>query len=438
MIQSVGKLRYVMAAFIVATVLLLAWQHWGMNRKLYISPATGYHFSVQDDRPEGNSVGKFIGVDGGGLLDCTLGTRHAWPFCQLDISTASVADGVDLSGYDTLALKASYRGPGSHRMRLYLRNFDPLNGKATDPNTWKINEVDITLGDTNADIVVPLRNLNVATWWLADNQIPAERAAVDLSNVVMFQISTPGLKEPGHHQIQIEELVLCGKWISREALLLLIVVVWAGAAVIYLLFGLKRVHENLAASKARQQELEEMNISLEIQNLRIEEAARRDPLTGARNRAGIRDELVREMKKARRGTETFSIVFIDIDHFKRINDNHGHSVGDTVLKQLVRELGSQIRHSDYLVRWGGEEFMMVCTNTTFEAAARLAEKLRQHIQAARWPDGLQVTASFGVTTYTTPEALSVALARADGALYEAKRNGRNQVVSAPQPGTSGA
>ncbi|KPC55174.1 GGDEF domain-containing protein [Amantichitinum ursilacus] len=430
MAHDVGKLRYVMAGLILLTLVLLGWQHWGMNRRLEISPQTGYRYSVTDDRPEGDSIAQFIPSAQGGRLECSVGAKAGSPYCQLDIRTDSLAHGVDLSDYDSVYIEASYHGPGSHRLRLFLRNFDLSQSRAEDENSWKLNELDVTPNPANDHdaLTIRLNNLNVNSAWLADNRIPADRSAVDLSNVVMLQIATPGMREPGLHRIDITALAFCGKWISREALLLVIVALWAGAAMIYLLLGLHRVRQNLAASRARQQELEAMNISLEIQNLRIEEAARRDPLTGARNRAGIRDELVREMKKARKGVDTFSIVFIDLDHFKRINDERGHGVGDAVLKQLVRELGSQIRHSDYLVRWGGEEFMLICTNTPFDAATRLAEKLRLHIRAAEWPEALAVTASFGVTTYAAPEALSAALARADAALYEAKHNGRNRVV----------
>jgi diguanylate cyclase (GGDEF)-like protein len=128
-----------------------------------------------------------------------------------------------------------------------------------------------------------------------------------------------------------------------------------------------------------------------------------------------------------------SIIFTDIDHFKRINDTHGHAVGDAVLKHFAQMVASMVRSTDRVVRWGGEEFLIVCMNTTGQQAATLAEKLREHMGMQAWPAGLSVTASFGVAEHLPAEDIGEVIERADAGLYAAKRAGRNRVhVHGPQ------
>ncbi|WP_439839821.1 GGDEF domain-containing protein [Aeromonas caviae] len=148
-------------------------------------------------------------------------------------------------------------------------------------------------------------------------------------------------------------------------------------------------------------------------------------MTGALNRLGG-EKLLGEL-----GEMPLSFIYIDIDHFKGVNDGHGHPVGDEVLKHMVSEL---LRHCDSLcrlVRWGGEEFVLVCLHYDEGRAAALAERLRGALEGYRhWPLGLGITASFGVAE-RRKDSLEQALKRADEALYQAKQNGRNRVEVAP-------
>jgi diguanylate cyclase (GGDEF)-like protein len=122
-----------------------------------------------------------------------------------------------------------------------------------------------------------------------------------------------------------------------------------------------------------------------------------------------------------------AVVFVDIDHFKQINDRHGHDAGDEVLRRFATVIRNVVRSSDKLVRWGGEEFLLLCPDTTRDHATTMAEKLRGALPAQAWPHGLRVTSSFGVTSLKPEEDIGAAIKRADGALYVAKANGRNRV-----------
>jgi diguanylate cyclase (GGDEF)-like protein len=128
-----------------------------------------------------------------------------------------------------------------------------------------------------------------------------------------------------------------------------------------------------------------------------------------------------------------SVMMVDIDHFKRINDRHGHAVGDDVLRYVARVLSSVLRASDAIVRYGGEEFVLVFRDVGLGRALRIAERARMAVEESHAPIAdldVKVTVSIGVAERAGHEPLEAAVARADKALYEAKAAGRNQVRSA--------
>lgn len=161
------------------------------------------------------------------------------------------------------------------------------------------------------------------------------------------------------------------------------------------------------------------------------QSALKDPLTGLYNRAAMNDALSREIKLARRNKSPVSLILIDIDHFKTINDTYGHSVGDTVLRSLASTITSCIRTTDILARFGGEEFSIVLNNTDVAGAKLLAERIGQAARSASCEvNGKPVvyTISLGVATLQTQDDERSLFERADKGLYEAKRAGRDRVV----------
>ena len=175
---------------------------------------------------------------------------------------------------------------------------------------------------------------------------------------------------------------------------------------------------------ARTKELQQ---ELVAQGARLEALLREDALTGLSNRRAILTQLGGMVSGARRHGHPLSIAVLDLDHFKRINDNHGHKTGDQVLVAAAHAIGAHLRAEDQLGRLGGEEFLVLLPDTDAPAAARVAEKLRDEVACAR--TAVPVTVSIGVATWDgeAPEDL---LQRADEALYAAKEAGRDQVMAA--------
>ncbi len=154
-----------------------------------------------------------------------------------------------------------------------------------------------------------------------------------------------------------------------------------------------------------------------------------DQLTGLHNRLHLDNIFMAEIQKAKRYGRPFSIVALDFDYFKRINDEHGHQTGDSVLIELSRLLKQHVREADTLGRWGGEEFLIICPETNLRGAVQLAENLRIAIEKYDFKVIGFSTSSFGVASYRPGDTEELMMERADNALYKAKALGRNQVAA---------
>ena len=161
--------------------------------------------------------------------------------------------------------------------------------------------------------------------------------------------------------------------------------------------------------------------------------AQRDPLTGVYNRAALTETLARDVELAQRHQNPLSIIVLDIDHFKNINDSHGHAAGDCLLKGLVESASHSIRRCDMLFRFGGEEFVVLLNNTDEKGALRLAERIRRNVEKEEYRCGGQVihmTLSAGIAELQKQDVETRLFERADQALYRAKYEGRNCVRAA--------
>lgn len=179
-------------------------------------------------------------------------------------------------------------------------------------------------------------------------------------------------------------------------------------------------------------EQKRMEQMLEQQNRLLMEMSAIDYLTNVFNRRALVEKLDYEMRRAHRGSRRLSVVLLDIDHFKRVNDTYGHVTGDRVLQQVAQVIKRSVRNTDLVGRYGGEEFLVVLPDCPLSAAIRVAEKIRQGVQDTPFDDGLQVTISAGLAEYANETTEQLIMA-ADRCLYEAKARGRNRVVAPYTP-----
>jgi diguanylate cyclase (GGDEF)-like protein len=198
---------------------------------------------------------------------------------------------------------------------------------------------------------------------------------------------------------------------------------------IYIVARERAVHDTVQLD--RRLELEELARLLDHK-------ATTDPLTGLSNRAKFDEALGREIVRSRRFDTPLSLVFYDIDHFKQVNDNYGHPVGDDVLIKLSALFAQRMRATDLLARWGGEEFVILSPHSDAAAGMRFAQLLKDCVENADFGRAGKLTCSFGVAELAAGETGDDLVGRADGALYRAKVNGRNRVELAEMPKASGA
>lgn len=209
-----------------------------------------------------------------------------------------------------------------------------------------------------------------------------------------------------------------GMLVGSESARLVVFLAASHAALIAVVWVLARNVEILTAARARAH-------LMELQ-------ATTDPLTGVANRRRLDDELQGFVARARRHEQALSVVLVDLDHFKTINDTFGHDLGDQVLVQAVERMLAVTRRDELLGRWGGEEFLLLAPQTDHASALALAERCRRTLAESSVGDDVgRVTASFGVATLGPDDEARLLMNRADLALYTAKAEGRNRVVGIP-------
>ena len=174
-------------------------------------------------------------------------------------------------------------------------------------------------------------------------------------------------------------------------------------------------------------ELARRNDELQALASQLEELATHDALTGAFNRRKLDEVVQAEIERTKRYGQPVSLLMLDTDHFKRVNDAFGHEAGDEVLVALAEELRAGIRSVDVLARWGGEEFIVLCPSIGLGEAGELAERLRAGVAARDFGAAGRLTVSLGVAEYRRGETAGELFGRADAALYRAKEGGRDRV-----------
>lgn len=167
---------------------------------------------------------------------------------------------------------------------------------------------------------------------------------------------------------------------------------------------------------------------LEADYIKLKNLSITDKLTQLNNRTRTDQFLPETIANAKINKEPLALVIIDIDHFKAVNDNYGHLIGDDVLQLFAKELKNSAKSGDYVSRWGGEEFVLVWQNITFERAFEKANNIRLAIEQLSFPTAGRITASFGLALATDDDTVETLISRADNNLYKAKEKGRNCVI----------
>lgn len=427
----------ILITLIILTILSLVVHRIGLYKTLTIPLHNSAMITGLSDIIQGGA--STIDVDKSGTqgvrFKCNLIPQYEWPYCELKISLAHVDEqgnhhadiGYDLSEYSEIFLNMDYIGPAPERVRIYLRNYNEVyTDLVAGDDSMKVNELEYSPNLYPGGGFFNMSDFNVASWWSRLRELPPELQGLELTNVSLIEIASSGIAEYGEMQVHVKDISFRRLYITKENLLLSIVIMWLAAAFLYLIVQL-RVHRiSLANTRQQQTRLLEITHALKLEKNEINRMIKRDGLTGLRNRIGLSQHLASCENELRECNTPFSIIFIDIDLFKNINDQYGHNVGDDILIEFAQEIYKNIRIDDKLARWGGEEFILLCKKTSLEQALIIAEKICLHLSDNVFSHNLRITASFGVAQMHPQENTKNFINRADQALYQAKKNGRNQ------------
>jgi diguanylate cyclase (GGDEF)-like protein len=385
---------------------------------------------LSDQRNGGNTEARRGNGPGFELL-CTLRERFSYPYCGMALRfDPNLLHGLDLSKVRRLRIWLTYQGPAP-TLRVQLRNANPAYGiPASAEESAKYNQVEVNAYALQDGLVeLDLANFAVANWWMMQFHIPPHLSRPEFDNIVALEISTGSQAPPGDYRFVLTKIEYEVQWLSTERWYLAIMSVWLTLALLYLLVRLARLQTVVRQQRQQSQELREINRVLDARSKQLVQLATTDSLTGAFNRKGLEDALQQALADWRQHQHPLGLVLIDLDHFKAVNDTHGHQAGDRVLAGLAALVRSHVRSQDLLGRWGGEEFLLVCRDTALPQALAIAEKLRALIAKQDFGGGVRVTASFGVAAMTSERPLEQLFAATDEALSRAKTEGRNRVVA---------
>ncbi len=244
----------------------------------------------------------------------------------------------------------------------------------------------------------------------------------------IFQKAVESLSPEDQRRIQDRWLAIKVEKVTDYTLLILVI---GGATVVILLIVYWNRKLRIARKGTEQvlADLHKAQTLLEEQNATLERLSVTDPLTQLFNRSRLDKVLDVEILRARRQQQDLGVILLDVDYFKAINDTYGHKSGDSVLVQFAEILRTNVRATDVVGRWGGEEFLIICIGTDLVGAEALAEKLRERVSENTFTIDDKVTASFGVSAFLDGDTSDSLLERADRALYQAKSVGRNCVCA---------
>lgn len=420
----------ILGLLVIFTIFAIAGEAQILERRMVIDSSSGMALNVYDDRENGGNSTIHLDDEKNLQWHCILREGYAYPLCGFEVLfDKERTHGVDLRKYEKMRIWLDYTGP-SQTVRISLRNFDPQYSKKEILQSTKYNQIEFNVSSLSGVAEFSLKDFFVANWWVLENKIPPQLSHPQFDNVTIFEVQSGSGKPLGKHQFHLHKVEFIGQALSTADWYLAIMVAWLGIILCFLAYRIINLKDEVVLQRKRESELLEINELLDTRGKALEIKAKTDPLTGAFNRLGIEEAISMGLQEWHQYRKPLSLVMIDIDHFKQVNDKHGHDVGDLVLSNLSNTVQQHTRAQDLFARWGGEEFVLVCRDTDLDSACAIADKLRELVANQTLHHNIHITASFGVATLKTNENLEQLFKAADTALYKAKSAGRNRVVTA--------
>ncbi|MGL1958451.1 MAG: GGDEF domain-containing protein [Colwellia sp.] len=424
-------ITYMQWAVFIVTVIAIFLYPFLPDKKLTIVPSdetwANLH-SVNSENDRGINI-KWVGEQQNHWL-CTVKESISSSICGAYFTwrDESFVLGRDLSGFEYIKLNVDYKG-NAKRIRLFLRNFDDNYSTVQDYNSRQYLFTELRQSDlSNGELKIALTEITVADWWLDGYQHPRKYALPQFNNITTFSLEIFGDDIVGIHEMGLNSIEFTGPLIKEKNYYFGIILIFLLVAFIHLIIRLYVAKTRTKTAVEKGEELARNNKVLSQEKDRYRDLSVLDALTQVPNRHGFEEFILNTITST---SKNVSLIMLDIDNFKKTNDTYGHDFGDLALTKLATLLLKNTRSNDYFARWGGEEFIVCCLDTSMADTYKFAEKLRILIEKSIFGDEhqLKITISLGIATRNPKESLKEWFNRADQALYQAKNSGRNKTVS---------
>lgn len=392
-----------------------------INRTQKITPNMGLEVFIGNDKIIGGTSSIInLTNDNSFIFSYSLDEKISNPYITFTILLPEEYS--DIEWFDNISFMAQVKGLDRTQYKVFIMNNE---GNQVFPDLKRYNESYFFAETRELLITIPRNTFKVPSWWLNRYNIDTLDSIPQFDNTYAIEFTTGSLSGNETAELTIDGITLSGSWLN-QMLLYKILIIYAVLMIIFISsFRYYYLRKELILNKQKNRLMNDINKSLQMKNREIKNIAYTDDLTGIINRAGVSEKILFALESRENHNIPFSIILLDIDDFKRINDTKGHLAGDEALIKLVQLLCNNIRISDTLCRWGGEEFFILALNTDETSAFNLAVKIRLAIEYS----DLGFTCSFGVAEEKDKEFEDIFRA-ADKALYKAKYSGKNMVMSA--------
>ena len=418
MIKHLKKIEnLVVLLVVVSAIAILAFNT--ILREFTIHPGDQWHTMTSDDRSEGgNSAAADRSTHTEFSYTYKIKDGKTNAFAALMIRPAQEERVLDWNWMESISITAYIEGQESGNYRFQLRNRDEKFYVPDDSVSLRYNEVGLKLTNKPTTQTISRDKFIVAGWWVERYSVPLEYSTPSFDNIGWVELITGNVPNRGDCQVVIDEIKISGHWIPTSLFYRGILGMWLG-------FGSLVALSQIIGLRKRLMQSESMELRLQRQKAELAELATLDPLTQLFNRRGMRPHATLAMRELRQTGKSFSLIMFDIDNFKKLNDQNGHSYGDEILQHVALVVSESLTENDPAARWGGEEFVVICNDSNLDRATRLAENIRQRVES-----DIQITCSFGVCEVGAESEFSEALDLVDECLYRAKQDGKNCVKTA--------
>lgn len=413
--------------FALSAAILLSHEFWPDKRLSLVPEMVEKTLVVVDEQSGGNSKHSWLNEEKN-AWQCDVNNEAPYPYCAVIFawSKAVPLSEINLNRFDHLKMSLSYRG-AAPQLKVFFRNTtqssDYLSLSETVDN-GQYYQAFVNSPETTQIIDVPLSYFKVADWWLTARSLPSSAYDSKLSRAIALGIDIPHPIPLGKHQFTVGDIYVTGAYVTKEQMYAYIISFWALLIFLDIVISLNRLKNQIRYSK-------EKVLELSVENAEIRKISALDPLTNLYNRQGL-NNVIEQLTNSDR-LHNYAIFVIDIDHFKRFNDQYGHTVGDQILQEVADIICDSLRENDYAARWGGEEFVYLLSqeapiNTKF-FAERLRKEIANHsFSALPGKDDRELNVSIGGAFIAEFGGFRETFERADKALYDAKHSGRNQTI----------